>query len=91
MVRLGLRVRVRVSLGVRVSGMSTVSVNVWVRVMVSNLLGSDYGQGEFRVIIRVNAKLQLGVGSMFNPNNLLTLTIATQLTLTLPLNPNLPN
>ena len=39
---------------VRVSGMSTVRVNVWVR--VSNLLGSDYGQGEFRVIIRVNAK-----------------------------------
>ena len=30
---------VRVSLGVRVSGMSTVRVNVWVR--VSNLLGSD--------------------------------------------------
>ena len=91
MVRLGLRVRVRVSLGVRVSGMSTVSVNVWVRVMVSNLLGSDYGLGEFRVIIRVNAKLQLGLGSKFNPNNLLTLTIATKLTLTLPLNPNLPN
>ena len=28
---------------------------------------------------------------MFDPNNLLTLTIATQLTLTLTLNPNLPN
>ena len=28
---------------------------------------------------------------MFAPNNILTLTIATQLTLTLPLNPNLPN
>ena len=27
---------------VRVSGMSTVRVNVWVRVRVSNLLGSDY-------------------------------------------------
>ena len=26
---------------VRVSGMSTVRVNVWVRVRVSNLLGSD--------------------------------------------------
>ena len=49
---------------VRVSGMST--VRVWVR--VSNLLGSDYGQGGFIVIIRVNAKLQLGLGSKFNPN-----------------------
>ena len=29
------------SLGVRVSGMSTVRVNIWVRVRVSNLLGSD--------------------------------------------------
>ena len=74
---------------VRVSGMSTVRVNVWVRVRVSNLLGSDLGQGEFRVIIRVNAKLQLGLGSKFNPNNLLTLT--TKLTLTITLNPNLPN
>ena len=27
---------------VRVSGMSTVRVNVWVRVRVSNLLGSHY-------------------------------------------------
>ena len=72
---------------VRVSGMSTVRVNVWVR--VSNLLGSDLGQGGFIVIIRVNAKLQLGLGSKFNPNNLLTLT--TNLTLTLNLNPNLPN
>ena len=76
---------------VRVSGMSTVRVNVWVRVMVSNLLGSDYGQGGFVVIIRVNAKLQLGLGSKFNPNNLLTLTLTTNLTLTLNLNPNLPN
>ena len=74
---------------VRVSGMSTVRVNVWVRVRVSNLLGSDLGQGGFIVIIRVNAKLQLGLGSKFNPNNLLTLTITTNLTLTL--NPNLPN
>ena len=74
---------------VRVSGMSTVRVNVWVRVRVSNLLGSDKGQGGFIVIIRVNAKLQLGLGSKFNPNNLLTLT--TNLTLTLNLNPNLPN
>ena len=31
------------------------------------------------------------LGLMFDPNNLLTLTIATQLTLTLPLNRNLPN
>ena len=76
---------------VRVSGMSTVKVNVWVRVRVSNLLGSDLGQGEFRVIIRVNAKLQLGLGSKFNPNNLLTITTATKLTLTLTLNPTLPN
>ena len=74
---------------VRVSGMSTVRVNVWVRVRVSNLLGSDLGQGGFIVIIRVNAKLQLGLGLKFNPNNLLTLT--TKLTLTLNLNPNLPN
>ena len=74
---------------VRVSGMSTVRVNVWVRVRVSNLLGSDLGQGGFIVIIRVNAKLQLWLGSTFNPNNLLTLT--TNLTLTLNLNPNLPN
>ena len=51
---------------VRVSGMSTVRVNVWVRVRVSNVLGSDKGQGEFRVLIRVNAKLQLGLGSKFN-------------------------
>ena len=70
---------------VRVSGMSTVRVNVWVR--VSNLLGSDLGQGGFIVIIRVNAKLQLGLGSKFNHNNLLTLTT----NLTLNLNPNLPN
>ena len=28
---------------VRVSGMSTVRVNVWVRVRVSNLLGSGWG------------------------------------------------
>ena len=39
--RLGLRFRVRVNFVVRVSGMSTVRVNVWVRVRVSNLLGSD--------------------------------------------------
>ena len=83
--------RVRVNFVVRVSGMSTVRVNVWVRVRVrdSNLLGSDLGQGGFIVIIRVNAKLQLGLGSKFNPNNLLTLT--TKLTLTLNLNHNLPN
>ena len=35
---------VRVNLGVMVSGMSTVSAKAWVRVRVSNLLGSDYGQ-----------------------------------------------
>ena len=35
------KVRVRVILGVRVSGMSTVGVNVLVKVRVSNLLGSD--------------------------------------------------
>ena len=34
-------VRVRVKFVVSVSGMSTVRVNVWVRVRVSNLLGSD--------------------------------------------------
>ena len=34
-------VRVRVNFVVRVSGMSTVRVDVWVRVRVSNLLGSD--------------------------------------------------
>ena len=38
---LGLRFRVRVKFVVRVNGMSTVRVNVWVRVRVSNLLGSD--------------------------------------------------
>ena len=76
---------------VMVSGMSTVIDNVWVRVRVSNLLGSDLGQGGFIVIIRVNAKLQLGLGSKFNPNNLLTLTLTTNLTITLNLNPNLPN
>ena len=37
--------RVRVNCVVRVSGMSTVRVNVWVRVRVSNLLGSDYSLG----------------------------------------------
>ena len=41
------------------------------------------------VIIRVRAKLELGFGLKFDPNNLLTLTIATKLTLTL--NPDLPN
>ena len=41
--------------------------------------------------MRVNAKLQLGLGSKFNPNNLLTVTLTTNLTLTLNLNPNLPN
>ena len=40
--RLGLRFRVRVNFVVRVSGMSTVRVNVWVRVRVSNLLGSGW-------------------------------------------------
>ena len=47
--------------------------------------------GQFNVIIRVRAELELGLGLMFDPNNLLTLTIATKLTLTQPLNPNLPN
>ena len=37
---LGLRVRVKFSLGVRVSGMVRVRVDVAVRVRVSNLLGS---------------------------------------------------
>ena len=38
----------------------------------------------FRVIIRDRAALdlELGLGLMFDPNNLLTLTIATKLTLT---------
>ena len=49
--------------------------------MVSASLGS----------IRARAELELGLGLMFDPNNLLTLTIATQVTLTLPLNRNLPN
>ena len=35
------------------------------------------------IIIRVTAELELGLGLMFDPNNLLTLTIATKLTLTL--------
>ena len=61
------------------------------RVSVSILLGSDYGQCEFTVIIKVRAELELGLGLMFDPNNLLNLTIATKLTLTLPRNPNLPN
>ena len=47
------RVRVKFSLGVRVSGMIRVMVDVRVRFRVSNLLGSDYGHCEFRVIIRV--------------------------------------
>ena len=46
---------------------------------------------QFRVIIRVRAELELGLGLMFDPNNLITLTIATKLTTTLPLNPNLSN
>ena len=62
--------------------MIRVRVDVGVRVRVSNLLGSDYGQCEFRVIIRVRAELELGLGLMFDSNNLLTLTIATKLTLT---------
>ena len=37
------------------------------------------------------AEFELGLGLMFDPNNLLNLTIATQVTLTLPLNRNLPN
>ena len=40
--------------------MIRVTVDVRVMVRVSNLLWSDYGQGEFRVIIRVRAKLELG-------------------------------
>ena len=71
--------------------MITVTVDVRVMVRVSNLLGSDLGQGEFRVIIRVRAKLELGLGLKFDPNNLLNLTIATQFTLNLTLNPNPPN
>ena len=55
--------------------MIRVAVDVPVMVRVSNLLGSDYGQGEFRVIIRVRAKLELWLGLKFDPNNLLTLTI----------------
>ena len=42
--------------------MIRVTVDVRAMVRVSNLLGSDYGQGEFRVIIRVRAKLELGLG-----------------------------
>ena len=61
--------------------MFRVRVDVEVRVRVSNLLESDYGQCECRVIISVRAELELGLGLMFDPNNLLTLTIATQLTL----------
>ena len=38
---LGLRVRVKFSLGLRVSGMIRVTVDVRVMVRVSNLLGSD--------------------------------------------------
>ena len=53
------RVRVKFSLGIRVSGMIRVTVDVRVMVRVSNLLGSDQGQGECRVIIRVRAKLEL--------------------------------
>ena len=41
MVRVSGMSTVRVNVWVRVSGMSTVRVNVWVRVRVSNLLGSD--------------------------------------------------
>ena len=37
--------------------MIRVRVDVEFRVRVSNLLGSDYGQCEFRVIIRVRASL----------------------------------
>ena len=78
--------------------MIRVTVDVRVMVRVSNLLGSDQGQGEFRVIIRVRAKLELELlqynigrngscllGLKFDPNNLLTLTITTKLTLTLAL------
>ena len=71
--------------------MLRVRVDVWVRVRVSNLSGSVWGQCEFRVIIRFRAELELGLGLMFDSNNLLTLTIATQLTLTLPLNSNPSN
>ena len=62
-----------------------IRVRLDVGVRVSNLLG----QCEFRVIIRVRAELELGLGLMIDPNTLLTLTIATKLTLIL--NPNLPN
>ena len=50
-------------------GVVRVRVDVRVRVRVSNLLGSDEGQCEFRVIIRVRAELELGLGLMFDPNN----------------------
>ena len=40
----GTRVRVKFSLGVMVSGLITVMVDVRVMVKVSDLLGSDYGQ-----------------------------------------------
>ena len=41
--------------------MIRVDVEVRVRVRVSNLLGSDQGQCEFRVIIRVREELGLGL------------------------------
>ena len=45
-----------------------------------------------RVDVGVRVRVRVSrLGLMFDPNNLLTLTIATQLTLTLPLNRNLPN
>ena len=58
-----------------------------VKVSDTDRLGSEWGQCEFRVIIRVRA--ELGLGLMFDPNNLLTLTIASKLTITLPLSHNL--
>ena len=36
-------------------------------VRVSDLLGSAYGPGEFRVIIRVREKLELGLGLQLDP------------------------
>ena len=69
--------------------MIRVTVHVRVMVRISNLLGSDYSQGEFRVIIRVRAKIELGLWLKFDPNNILSLTIPIKVTLTLTL--NLPN
>ena len=80
-------VRVKFSLGVRVSGMIRVRVDVRVRVRVSNLLVSEYGQCEFLLLLLLLLPILCRAAS----SAALSHTDLTDLTLPLTLNHNPQN